>query len=470
MERQVRSLKTLRKLRTVADWAASVRGRRKALVWLSEGIDYNVTTLFSADRVDAVVLGASSVLLQMHDTAGVISRADLSIYAIDTAGLTVESTVKDLGRWLSQTNLQAMAESTGGFALTNSNNYAAAFDRIARESSAYYVLTYSPAESSQRDGKYHRIRVRVKRPGVTARTREGYLAPRDTPEPEVVPVPVDGLSAELKSVLQSPIPVSGLPLRVSVAPFKGEGARASVLLAGEIPARALASTGDARVEVSYAAIDDAPAVRASRTLSTLLTVDSPVRVRADQGGLGFQQRLNLAPGRYQMRVGARDALRGIVGSVLLDFEVPNFSTEQLAMSGLVLGVPGRSAQALLSSDEALAAELGMQVLVDRRFTRADREIVAHVEVYDSEPSSHELDITTTLTTEDGRTVFEESETLRSEDAASSGGTHRYSVQVPLDDVSPGEYLLTVAAASRVAAPRTAERRVPLTVIAGAAPR
>ena len=43
-----------------------------------------------------------------------------------------------------------------------------------------------------------------------------------------------------------------------------------------------------------------------------------------------------------------------------------------------------------------------------------------------------------------------------------GGVHRYTVQVPLDDDPPGDYVLTVDAVAR-AGGRTVQRRLPLTI-------
>ena len=80
----------------------------------------------------------------------------------------------------------------------------AAFDRIVRENSAYYVLTYSPAEPRSATAAITGIRVRVKRPGVTARTREGYLSPRARAEAHT-PLVVDaGLSPELRERAAEP--------------------------------------------------------------------------------------------------------------------------------------------------------------------------------------------------------------------------------------------------------------------------
>ena len=464
LAQRVSAQQALRKLRTVADWAAGVHGRRKTIVWLSEGITHDITSEFNPDRMDATGLAATAVGLRIREAAGVITRAGVNIYAIDPAGLTVESAVQDVARWLGQTNLRLMTESTGGFALTNSNSYSDAIDRIVRENSTYYVLSYSPAAARQRDGKYHRIRVRVNRPGVIARTREGYVSPRDGAEPSAFLITATGLSPELEAIMQSPLPVSGLPVRVSAAPFRGDGDRASVLLTGEVPASAFAS-GQVALEVSYAAIDGTPAVRGSQTLRAVVAAGSPVQVRARQGGVAFARRFELPSGRYQLRVGARDATRNASGSVLYDLDVPDFNAEPLAMSGLVLGVT-RGEQAVMARDDRVEAALGTHPLSRRRVSASDGEAVAHVEIYDRDPAPHDVTITARLTSASGVTAFEDTETRQSQDAAADGGTHRYTVQVPLTDVPPGDYVFTFAAASSAPGTRVVERRIPISIDSG----
>ena len=461
LARMDNALKTLRKLRTVADWAASVHGRRKAIVWLSEGISHDVASELGADPKDATGLAATAVGLGIRDTAGVISRADVNIYAIDTAGLTVETMKQNPSRWLSQANMRLMAESTGGFAFTNSNNYPAAFDRLVRENSAYYVLTYSSAAGRQRDGRYHRIRVRVKRPGVSARTREGYLSPRVRAEAET-PLVIDaGLSPQLEGVMRSPLPVSGLPIRVAAMPFKGDGSRASVLLTGELPASAF-TTNQAALEVSYAAIDATPAVRSSQTMRSPVAAGSPLLAQARQSGMAFARRFELPPGRYQLRVGARDAARNVSGSVLYDVDVPDFAADALAMSGVVLGVTGGT-QPVMARDERIELALGTHPVSRRRLSAADGDAVVHVEIYDRDPTPHAVAIAVRVAGASGPAVFEETDERRPQDA--EDGVHRYTAQLPLADIPPGDYVLTVEAASRAPGGQTVARRVPITIAA-----
>ena len=56
------------------------------------------------------------------------------------------------------------------------NDFSRAFADIVRDNSTYYLLGYDPT-TERRDGKFHEITVRVKRPGLTVRARRGYLAP-----------------------------------------------------------------------------------------------------------------------------------------------------------------------------------------------------------------------------------------------------------------------------------------------------
>jgi VWFA-related protein len=72
--------------------------------------------------------------------------------------------------------LGRLARETGGFLLENTNDLGAGVSRMQQERTAYYLLAYQPTNTAA-DGKFRRVRVRVKRPGVTLRGRPGYTAP-----------------------------------------------------------------------------------------------------------------------------------------------------------------------------------------------------------------------------------------------------------------------------------------------------
>jgi len=84
---------------------------------------------------------------------------------------------QDAGRLRNRTqSLIALAENTDGIAVVNTNDLASGVRKIVSDVSAYYVLGYY-ATNQKLDGAYHRIQVRIKRPGVTIKARRGYYAP-----------------------------------------------------------------------------------------------------------------------------------------------------------------------------------------------------------------------------------------------------------------------------------------------------
>jgi Ca-activated chloride channel family protein len=76
-------------------------------------------------------------------------------------------------------NLRKLSEETGGgfFLLKKEDELGPTFTRVAQELHSQYVLGFSP---EVQDGKLHKLEVRVKKPGMTARARKSYIA--GTPE------------------------------------------------------------------------------------------------------------------------------------------------------------------------------------------------------------------------------------------------------------------------------------------------
>jgi Ca-activated chloride channel family protein len=72
-------------------------------------------------------------------------------------------------------SLKKIADETGGgyFELKKTDQLAPTFTRVAQELHSLYTLGFSPAVM---DGKEHKLEVRVKKPGMTARARRSYVA------------------------------------------------------------------------------------------------------------------------------------------------------------------------------------------------------------------------------------------------------------------------------------------------------
>jgi VWFA-related protein len=188
--RKVRQL--LRTLETAAEWLAGTESRRKAVVLVSQGLDYDTTDLFG-DR-EALLL-----LDEMRQAASAVTRHDVTLYAIDPRGLPSAEPGPIPTRWLvgetpfsppivrAKQTLRGLAEETGGFAFINSNQFDAALENVVRQNSTYYLLGYRAPRDAP-DDQLHQIRVRVDRPDVEVRARRSYVhaaGPAGDAEPRV---------------------------------------------------------------------------------------------------------------------------------------------------------------------------------------------------------------------------------------------------------------------------------------------
>jgi Ca-activated chloride channel family protein len=106
----------------------------------------------------------------------VIDRARIDEVMIYAIGL--ESRYFDGQRMVRSrpdSGLKKIADETGGgyFELTKTAELAPTFTRVAQELHSQYVLGFAPMVL---DGKVHKLAVRMKQPGMTARARRSYLA------------------------------------------------------------------------------------------------------------------------------------------------------------------------------------------------------------------------------------------------------------------------------------------------------
>jgi VWFA-related protein len=475
---------TLDSIRSLSDFLAGVRGRRKALVFFSQGIDYDILDVFNTY--------ASDVRDQARDAIAAATRANVSIYAVDPRGLAettgdmIEMTgvdpAMDPSLHLDQTGLQnelrlqldslrALADETGGFAAINSNDFATAFDRIRDENSNYYLLGYY-ASNDRRDGRFRKVEVRVNKPGLRVRSRKGYVAARGKPPAAGSAVPgKSGAPPKLREAIDSPLPLSGLRLTVAAAPFKGSGNTASVTIVTHADGRDLKFTEragrfDGSLQLSIVAVDRQGKIKNGVVQKVGMPLRPQSREIVTRTGVRAVSRLDLAPGKYQLRVAALDEGSELTGSVYYDLEVPDFSDGALSMSGLVLTSTLAAAGPAvgLAADDDLRKMLPAPPTVSREF-RASEELALVAEVYDNQGGTpHKVDIATTLRTDDGREVFRIADERSSTELGGKRGGYGYAARIPLKGLAPGLYVLRVEAKSTLGKSTKAGREIQIRVV------
>jgi len=489
---------TLETLATLANFAGTIRSRRKAMVMIGEGIDYRFGRM--EEMPDSHAAGGDPVLGfvdqgsaprelrdRVRDFVAAANRANLTLYAfdprvftqggddlvdiasnppgdVDAKGEIVKSVNLRDDLVAAQDNLRTLSTETGGFAVTGSPKaVAGAFDRVRAENSNYYILGYSPANEA-RDGKFRRIEVRVRRPGLKVEARKGYTAPRGSaPAPPTVDAK-EGTSRAVREALASTLPVSGLTLRAAAAPFKGVAPNASVVVLVQTEGRQMQFTpkGDKledSVELSVIAVDRLGKARGGERQDVDMPLSPPLRAFVAQAGVVFQMRVSLPPGQYQLRIAARDGGSGRVGSVHYHLEVPDFLSAPLAMSGLVLTAEEAGEVPAPRPDEVLGKLLPGTPITTREFNRTD-SLTALAEIYDNQDrQSHSVWIKATVRAEDGRAMFQQEERRFSTELGGVRGGFGYTVRVPLRELGPGLYVLTIEARSGLGADITASREL-----------
>jgi VWFA-related protein len=185
----------------------TVHQRRKAVLYLSSGYDFNPfedsrleekarragvdagdlqNDPFARAEQSGQLLSESDLVRELAEIVALANRANATLYTIDPRGLVagpdVDQQVKTQ-EWLafvrdSQDSLRVIAEGTGGLALVNMNDFDAAFRRIDADTSDYYVLGYysTNADASRR---MRRIEVKTTRQDVRIYNRTSYTLPRE---------------------------------------------------------------------------------------------------------------------------------------------------------------------------------------------------------------------------------------------------------------------------------------------------
>lgn len=508
---RVRSL--TRVLQALAGHLDRSEGRRKALLLFSEGIDYDTGDVMGQAQRDA-----SEVVRAIEQAAGALMRSNVALYAIDPRALSTaagemleapvhrqfkpDATISPLGvdaeHAASIQSLRHLAESTGGFAAVTSNDTSHAFARIVEESSEYYIVGYTPARQPK-PGESRSISVRTSRPGVRLTARKGYVvpkserhseaAPESEPEPEMltlapprrggsrtpanltvsVAASATAPAPALLTLLASPLPKGGLPLRVQAIPFSRGGRKGVVQLVVEVLGGALEFTdrggrSEERIEVALITVDDKGRAGNGRSarIDLRLPPDELQRVRAT--GVRWLSRLELPPGRHQIRVAARAVRTGATGLVTQTIDLARHDARQLSMSGVTLTSLPASIM-ITKGNGWLETSLETPPSASRRFVAGD-QVTAAVELYVPAGARGEPDVVGELDVPGGQTLRAAGKVRPSR---ADSRIREVAFAVDTGPLRPGQYVFRVIATGTTPPGNRVERVVPFEIVQPAIP-
>jgi len=386
------------------------------------------------DRVRfSAELDVQSELQRVFEEA---NRSNTAIYAVDPRGLsTGEYDIQDnvAGRASqdalrqTQNTLQVLAGETDGRAIINRNDLAAGMKQIVRDSSAYYLLGYNSTQSRS-DGKFHPIKVRVRRPGVQVRARKGYWAltavetARATAPPK--PGPPPAISRSLAGITDS---ADRRLIRtwVGTAPAEGGKTRVTVVWEGIPP-----TPGSGRAPVGRVVLT-AASPAGEEYYKGRVGADAPADAPAGarRGAVTF----DAPPGKVSLRMSIEDAPDEVLDTDDRTIEIPDFTEPKARLTTPRVYVARTPREYQAIKGDAAAAPTAT-----REFRRNER-LFLRLDAVAPGGQGTSLDYTARLLNRQGDRMFDLTVTPPADGGAAT-------VDVPLASLpARGEFLIEVAA-------------------------
>jgi VWFA-related protein len=392
-----------------------------------------------------------SDLREVYDTA---NRNNVSVYAVDPRGLPgfefdinegvgLQTDTKYLNSTMD--TLRTLAENTDGRAIVNRNDLDVGMKQITRDSSAYYLIGYNSSQAPS-DGKFHEIKVRVKRPGVQVRARKGYwaLTPTETSRAlaPAKPAPPKAVDEALAAVSR---PSRASIVRTWIGTSRGENGKTRVTFVWEpipkLPGDSGASRGGdpARVSLMAVAPDGSPYYR-GRVPDVALASAAPAggagagsagQATAVTAGRGPSRvTFDVMPGKVQLRLSVEGTASQVLDTEMREITVPDLTAPQtsLGTAQLFRGRTVREYQQLKSDPDAVP-------LAAREFSRTDRLFV-RVPAYG--PGGTTPAVSAHILNRSGQAMNE----LPVVPAEKAGVQQ---IELPLAGLAPGEYVLEIKA-------------------------
>jgi VWFA-related protein len=362
---------------------------------------------------------------QLFDAA---QRANVNIYQFDPHGLqTGPQPFTDFGTF---------AENTGGRAFTNTNDPQDLIPQMFRENSSYYLLGIKPSSGAP-DGRFHRLTVRVDRPDAQVRTRAGYYAIDDRPRATAKPA-----VSTAGRALSGGLPAGELPLSITVSPFAADGQPGAALaIAARLDVDAALAAGGI-VELTVAAFRDDWKQIADVTQRFDLPATPPSLPSRE-----LAVRLDVPPGRYEIRAALSHPADGRTGSVYASVVVPDFTRTPLSLSGVVVDRQFGGA----TTPDALASLVPVHMTTQRAFAPADH-VAAFARVYQGRTKTAPVRVATRIVDAQDQIVWTTGTTL-APSAVDAWRQADYHIELPLDRLADGDYLLTIDATAAAASAR-----------------
>lgn len=285
------------------------------------------------------------------------NRASVSIYSFDAKGLvtTAISAAEAAGgqdlvasiQNRSQQNLEKqeglkmLSEQTGGFTFLNRNDLSDGVNYALEDQNGYYLLAYQPDSDAfdPKKLKFNKLVVKVKRPDLEVRYRNGFFGFTDeNPLETTTQNPTDKTVA----ALMSPFASGEIPLRLNTLFGNNEtGSFVNSYLHIDAKNLTFVDQPDGSKKLNFEVLassfgeNGATVDQVGRSYRLNVPAETYKQMIEDGFVYSFIFPVKKA-GAFQMRVAVRDVVSSKIGSASQFVEVPDLKKGKLAISGIVL--------------------------------------------------------------------------------------------------------------------------------------
>ena len=308
---------------------------------------------------------------QLHATEQAAIKAGVTIWAVDSRGLTAEGPMGNARNGSpggaamytggsamamtsrleqSQDTMYALAEDTGGKALLDYNDLTQGIVNAQKSVSDYYIIGYYSANKAL-DGKFRKIKVTVNPPTVDVALdyQHGYYAGKEFDK-----FTAEDKERQLEDALMLGDPITELTIAMEVNYFQLNHAEYFVPVTIKIPGSELALAKKRGAQVAN--LDFIGEIKDVYGGTTVNNIRDHVSFKlsdktAEQWAkvpIDYYSGYTELPGKFTIKVLARDDATGKIGTFQATFEIPNLNkvTKQVPISSVVLS---RGRQALSSA-------------------------------------------------------------------------------------------------------------------------
>ena len=371
----MRNQMTLEALDQIAGYLATIPGR-KNLIWFTAGMPLQ---MFPQGGVNDLAT-MTDYTKDLRKTTDLLTAAQIAVYPVDAQGLhgNMQGSATSAGGGFSngnggakmaasnlaflektgaeQLSMVAVAEATGGVAYFNTNGLKEAIAKAIDNGANYYTVSYVPPVPKY-DGSFHKISVKVDRPGAKLAYRTGYysddIAHNDaggtalTPANIGAPILVDDMAESMRRGVPTS---SQILFDVRVEPHTGEinppGTKPAGVLNPKLqdkvlkrydvqyifPGRQIMFTDapnnmrHGALQFEVAAYDVNGTMLNSISQSVDLPLNTDAYIKLQKTPFQFFQQLDLPPGDIFLRIGIHDVTAARVGTLEIPLTVTRKST------------------------------------------------------------------------------------------------------------------------------------------------